>query len=49
MYKSIFLIICFAYKTIIRPVLLKSVSDSETDFDDWALSILDKLFSYMEN
>lgn len=46
MYKSLFRIACLAYSLVIRSIIQKAIADPNTDFDDIALGILDKIFDY---
>jgi len=42
----IFKLIKTAYASILRPLVEKSVADSESKIDDFILKVLDKLFDY---
>jgi len=46
MYKMLFAIVCNAYASGIRPLVVKSIEDPNTDWDDVALGILDRIFNY---
>lgn len=48
MYKSLFKLACLAYSLIIRSIIQKAINDPNTDFDEIALSILDKIFDYQQ-
>jgi len=45
--KKIFQIFKSVYATIIRPLVAEKVADSESEIDDFVLSVLDKLFDYV--
>lgn len=46
MYKSLYLVLCFAYKTVIRPILLKAIDDPNSDWDDITMDVIDSIFNY---
>lgn len=45
-YKMIYGICCYAYATGLRGLVQKAIDDPESDYDDFAMGILDKLFNY---
>ena len=47
-YFSIYSLLCYAYKTLIRKILLKAIDDPDQSFDDVIMALLDKLFNYEE-
>jgi len=46
--KAIYVIICYAYKTILRDLVKKAIDDPDSEVDEFVLSLLDKLFDYKE-
>lgn len=46
MYKILFGLMTQAYGTILRPLLVKAIEDPETEWDDIAIEICDRLFNY---
>lgn len=47
-YKMLYGIVCYAYKNGLRSLVAKAIDDPESDWDDIALSIMDKIFNYEE-
>jgi len=47
-YKMLYGVVCQMYKAGLRQLVVNSINDPETDWDDVAISILDKIFSYEE-
>ena len=47
-YKMLYGVLCYAYSKGLRELVIKAIDDPGTDWDDKALSILDKLFNYSE-
>lgn len=45
-YKMLYGMVCYAYKNGIRDLVQKAIDDPDTDWDDIALGILDKIFNY---
>ena len=39
-------IACQIYKHVLRGLLMASIDDPETEWDDWVLSIADNIFNY---
>jgi hypothetical protein len=47
-YKMLYGIVCYAYANGLRSLVKKAIDDPDTDWDDMAISILDKIFNYSE-
>jgi len=47
-YKMLYGVVCQVYKSGLRQLVLNAVDNPETDWDDVAISILDKIFDYKE-
>lgn len=47
-YKMLYGIVCYAYGHGLRDLVKKSIDDPDTDWDDIALGILDKIFNFSE-
>lgn len=45
-YKMLYGIVCYAYRSGLRELVAKAIDDPSTDWDDTALSILDKVFNH---
>lgn len=43
---SLFKIIRLVYIDILRPLVVEKIQQSQTNIDDFVLSVLDKLFDY---
>jgi len=46
MNKPLFKLIKMAYVSILRPLVWEKVQSSDTQFDDFLLDVLDKIFDY---
>lgn len=46
MSKLIFKLIKFAYATILRDLVKKAIDDPESEVDDMAMEMLDRIFDY---
>ena len=46
--KALYAILCFAYKSVLRDLVLKAIDDPDSEVDDLILEILDRLFDYKE-
>lgn len=46
MYKILFTLISQAYGLILRPLLIKAITDPNEEWDDVALQICDRLFDF---
>jgi len=46
MSKALWTIAKLLYKTILRPLVLKAIDDPDSDIDDIAMGILDRVFDY---
>jgi hypothetical protein len=47
-YKMLYGVVCYAYANGLRALVKKAIDDPDTDWDDIALGILDKIFNYNE-
>ena len=47
-YKMLYGVVCQMYKAGLRQLVVNSINDPDTDWDDVAISILDKIFDYEE-
>ena len=47
-YKVIYRALQLVYADILRPLLIKAIDDPDSEADEFALSIIDKLFDYKE-
>jgi len=45
-YKMLYGIVCYAYVNALRDLVKKAIDDPNTDWDEVALGILDKVFNY---
>ena len=45
-YKFLYQALCAAYSSALRQLVAKAIDDPDSEIDDIALSILDKLFNY---
>lgn len=45
-YKMLYGVVCQAYRMGLRDLVVKSIDDPDTDWDNVAVSILDKIFGY---
>lgn len=45
-YKLLYGVVCYAYSNGIRALVQKAINDPESEWDDVALGILDKIFNY---
>jgi hypothetical protein len=48
MYWSIFKLLCVIYANGVRTMIKEAIDDPETDWDDTALTILDRVFNYSQ-
>jgi len=48
MYKSLFKICCLAYSLVLRDLIKKAINDPNSDLDEMALGVLDKIFDYQQ-
>lgn len=46
MYDTIYRMVCQLYADLLREILLKAVDDPNSDWDDFLMSLADKLFGY---
>jgi len=47
-YAVLYKMLCMAYSQFLRALVKKAIDDPDSEIDDIALSILDKLFNYSE-
>lgn len=45
-YKMIYGVLCNAYANGLRSLVQKAIDDPASDWDDFAMGLLDKLFNY---
>jgi hypothetical protein len=45
-YAALYKMLCMAYGQLLRALVKKAIDDPDSEIDDIALSILDKLFNY---
>lgn len=45
-YKMLYGIVCYAYANGLRDLVKKAIDDPNSDWDEIALGILDKVFNY---
>jgi len=45
-YAALYKMLCMAYGQFLRPLVKKAIDDPDSEIDDIAMSILDKLFNY---
>ena len=46
MYKTIFVVLQMLYAQMLRALIVKAVDNPEEEWDDFMLSMLDRLFDY---
>jgi len=47
-YAAFYKMLCLAYSQMLRALVAKAIDDPDSELDDIALNILDKLFNYEE-
>jgi len=47
-YAALYKMLCMAYSQFLRGLVKKAIDDPDSELDDIALGILDKLFNYEE-
>jgi len=47
-YKMLYGMLCYAYAQGLRDLIVKAIDDPDSEWDDLALSVLDRLFNYSE-
>jgi len=47
-YAALYKILCMAYAQMLRSLVKTAIDDPDSEIDDIALSILDKIFNYEE-
>lgn len=45
-YRMLYGIVCYAYANGLRSLVKKAIDDPDTEWDEVALGILDKIFNY---
>ena len=45
-YKGMYQVLCLAYGTLLRPLLVKAIDDPNEEWDDLLVSAVDRLFDY---
>lgn len=47
-YKMMYGIACYAYANGLRPLVRKVIDDPDSDWDELAISVLDRIFNFNE-
>jgi len=48
MKSGVWKLIQFAYSAVLRPLLVKAIDNPDSEWDEWVLKVIDRLFDYNE-